>query len=354
MFALFGMFGFFGLAYLVEVIARFRSHPDPRIPGATSSGRAQYSRTTDVPQPRSVEAQTTDAPPMAYGAVLCTGLCALLGLLSCIPNSSFKTAFVWASLACGIVGLGLALPVRRSWLGKCALMVAACNLILWCALGPALGSAWGRNRPTARAPGEARTAAGLPASRHGLEVVRTGPPFIGEIDEGTVELIALAPHPSEGAAAWRADGSPATEPFPSNGGGSFAAGKVMREFALRVRSRTVPSTPLLNFDPAAGYFAMGSSTNAESADRTSLVHVLTVACPPDAQGVSFTVAVAEGSWQTVHILAKPARESAMAGAQSSDAGDSGRRISNSWKRSAVTSRSPFTTRSIRATKRRSL
>ncbi len=261
-------------------------------------------------------AQPTGAPPMAYAAMLFAGLGGLLGLLSSLPRPPVQQGFVVASLACGVVGLVLALPVLRSWLAKCALIVAACNLIIACAF--ALGTGWAWDRPVVAAT-VAQTGSGLVASRHGLEVVRTGPPFIGEIDEGTVELIALAPHPSDGAAAWRADGSPATEPFPSQGGSSSAAGKVMREFAIRVRSRSVPSTPLLNFNPASGFVGMGCSTNAEGDGRSSLVHVQAVACPPGAKTVSFTVAVAEGPWQTVHVLPKPTRESAMAGAQSSDA-----------------------------------
>jgi hypothetical protein len=92
----------------------------------------------------------------------------------------------------------------------------------------------------------------------------------------------------------------------------------MREVAIRVRSRTVPSTPRLNFDPASGFIAMGSSTNPASTDRTSLVHVHAIACPPGVKAVSFTVAVAEGPWQTMHVLRKPTRESPMAGEQSSD------------------------------------
>jgi hypothetical protein len=204
--------------------------------------------------------------------------------------------------------------VRKRWLGKYALTVAVCNLTIWLTL--AVGARWLEIRGRSMAATAPPFAGGFAASRHGPEVVRTGPPFIGDLDEGTVELIEVAPHPSNGAAAWRADGSPATEPLPTEGGSSSAAGKVMREIVIRVRSQTRPSTPVLRFAMGAGFFTMGSSTYPEG--PASLLHVQAIACPPDAATLNVTVAVAEGAWQTVHVLRKPTRESAMAGAQSSD------------------------------------
>ncbi|HEV7403058.1 MAG TPA: protein kinase [Chthoniobacteraceae bacterium] len=261
-------------------------------------------------------ARVRSAAPAADGIRSFSGV---LGV-ACVAASGVL-AWVWSdlpppspiplrlSLAAAILGLLLALPARKNWLGKSVLATAAA-IVFWLGICCFVTDARKSSSPRVAMPESL-------SSR--LEVVRVGPPFVGDLDEGTVELIALAPHPSQGAAAWRADGSPATEPFPSDGGSSSAAGKVMREFALRIRSKTVPSAPRLNFDPAAGFIAMGSSTNVENADGTSFLHVQAIACPPGSKEVSFTVAVAEGPWQTVFVLRKPTRESAMAGEESSDA-----------------------------------
>src|SRR5690606_21891443 len=47
-------------------------------------------------------------------------------------------------------------------------------------------------------------------------------PFIANYEHGSIELFALAPHPSTNAQAWLPNGVPSNQPFPSDHGNSWA------------------------------------------------------------------------------------------------------------------------------------
>ena len=141
------------------------------------------------------------------------------------------------------------------------------------------------------------------------EATHTGPPFVAHLAHGTVELLALAPHPSANALAWYPNGSPSTERFPSLGGANSAAGKVPLEIALRVRSRAgEPSTPVLRFDQESGVSGMSYSPRPDETSPIGLkgwTLTQAIACPPGAKTMNLEVGVAEGEWQTAFSAGKP-------------------------------------------------
>jgi len=149
--------------------------------------------------------------------------------------------------------------------------------------------------------------------------VHSGPPFVARLEQGTVELLALAQHPSSNAPSWHPDGSPSKEPFPSAGGSSSSAGNIMKEIAFRVRSRAgTPSEPVLRIDPESGVRGMGGSVNWDDKNQTALTYVRPISCPPGARQMSLKVGVAEGDWQTVFPLNMPTASSAMTSRETSD------------------------------------
>ena len=141
------------------------------------------------------------------------------------------------------------------------------------------------------------------------EATHTGPPFVARLAHGTVELLALAPHPSAKALVWHPDGSASNERFPSLGGTNSAAGKIALEIALRVRSRAgEPSAPVLQFDQESGVSGMSSSSCSDERSTqgvTGLTLTQAIACPPGAKTMNLKVGVAEGEWQTAFSAGKP-------------------------------------------------
>jgi len=111
-------------------------------------------------------------------------------------------------------------------------------------------------------------------------------PFIGNFSRGTVELLALAPHPSTNGPAWYPDGTLSDEPFPEFDARNWADGKLMREIAFKIHSRAgKPSSPVVRFSPESGVFGMGASSKWDDRNPATLTFVQAIACPP---GVAIT------------------------------------------------------------------
>ncbi len=128
------------------------------------------------------------------------------------------------------------------------------------------------------------------------------PPFIAKYRGGTVELLALAPHPSTNGPAWLPNGASATDPFPFRDGKSSAAGKVMKEIAFRIHSEADDaSQPVTKYEPES-VRGMGSSfwsINPKSKER---MFVQAIACAPEAKQVNVRLGIADGDWQVIKSL----------------------------------------------------
>ena len=130
--------------------------------------------------------------------------------------------------------------------------------------------------------------------------------------QGTVELLALAPHPSTNAQSWYPDGSPASEPFPfderfsSGYDTSSTTESVTQEIAIRVRTRTGSlSSPVLRFDKDARVICMGSILHPENPNQTALLYLQGISCPRETKSTNIKLGVAEGDWERVISTEKP-------------------------------------------------
>ena len=201
----------------------------------------------------------------------------------------------------GVAAVETDVPPRLSY-GKIARLIGiGIGIIL---IGTVLAAFLGllmRYNPAEPTPSSAASSEIL---RH--EMVQTGPPFVAQLAQGTVELLALASHPSANAPSWHPDGSPGKERFPSLGGTDSAGGKIVKEIAFHLRTRAGPlSDPVVLYAPDSGVSGMGSSFDGENKKTAVLTYVQAIACPPDAKSMNLKVGVAEGVWETFVSLGKP-------------------------------------------------
>ncbi|QDV23180.1 serine/threonine-protein kinase [Aureliella helgolandensis] len=143
-------------------------------------------------------------------------------------------------------------------------------------------------------------------------------PFEGAYSLGKVELVAMCLQGSSAQPLWKANGEPCTdELIPERGGSSSAAGKVIKEIAIRVRSETnLASKPRLRFAPEARIAAMGGSFFPPDTKREHAMLIQTIACPPEALETNVEVGIADGDWKTRLTFARHPRQHHFSGSQS--------------------------------------
>jgi serine/threonine protein kinase len=150
------------------------------------------------------------------------------------------------------------------------------------------------------------TAAEMASSRHetlpmtASVIARAvnSPPFTAEHGHGSIELVALAPHPSANAQAWLPNGVPTNEPFPCDSGKFWADGKVMKEMAFRIHDRNGSAgSPVIKVDPASGVGQMGTSQTGPRPGSSGRFCVTKLACPPNAKEMNVQIGIAAGEWE---------------------------------------------------------
>ena len=143
-------------------------------------------------------------------------------------------------------------------------------------------------------------------------------PFEGAYSLGQVELVAVCLQGSSDQPLWKANGEPCTdELIPERGGSSSAAGKVIKEIAIRVRSETkLASKPRLRFAPEARIAAMGGSFFPPDTKREHAMLIQTIACPPESLETNVEVGIADGDWKTPLTFARHPRQHHFSGSQS--------------------------------------
>ena len=124
-------------------------------------------------------------------------------------------------------------------------------------------------------------------------------PFEGAYRLGKVELVALRLTDPTDHQVWKANGEPgADEVVPDRDGFSSAAGKVIKEIVVQVRSETkLASQPQLRFSSESGIAAMGCSFYRPDVLRVHAMLIQTIACPPEAMDMSVDVGIADGDWK---------------------------------------------------------
>ncbi|HEV7867475.1 MAG TPA: protein kinase [Chthoniobacteraceae bacterium] len=141
-------------------------------------------------------------------------------------------------------------------------------------------------------------------------VTRARAPFIGEFSQGSIELVAIVPHPSGWQMGWRMDGSPTSEgPFMNEGSKTFPdAGQIAREFVFRTRN--LPrgaSLPRFHVTDAAATAGGAGGVEAPGASGESLPdhHLLAATLPHNARTADIRAGVASGPWHTLYEGAAP-------------------------------------------------
>jgi hypothetical protein len=145
-----------------------------------------------------------------------------------------------------------------------------------------------------------KTSASQPS---GTSRLLNSPPFVGSYGEGTIELIALAPQPSTNAQTWLPNGVPTNDPFPEDAGTGWAAGKVIREIAFRIRSRAGTSgSPSFRFRPESSISELGSTLNSEQPSTDGRLGIKTFGVPADAKEMNISIGIPDGDWLEVITL----------------------------------------------------
>ncbi len=125
-------------------------------------------------------------------------------------------------------------------------------------------------------------------------------PYVARLGQGTVELVGVSEHPSAGRPWWAADGLPYTgRPLFTWGSHSTPYGDQMaREFVIRLSG--IPedaSWTIWRMDPITGWAGggVGHGPNQEAPD----LKMISATLPSSARGVTLSVRVATGPWETV-------------------------------------------------------
>jgi len=156
----------------------------------------------------------------------------------------------------------------------------------------------------------------------GAPVRQMHPPFMASYHEGTVELVALAPHPSAGESCWQPDGAPSTERMPELEGHNWAAGKIVREILLRVHSQSgTPPSPVLRFDRTSNFSGMGHAIYPADKKTPLMIIYQQFAAPPGACQFNVQVGVADGPWETALAFDRPANQYEFSASQGGGAND---------------------------------
>lgn len=128
-------------------------------------------------------------------------------------------------------------------------------------------------------------------------------PFVARFSGGTVEALALAPHPATNGLSWLPNGAPTKTPFPESNGNAWAQGKIMKEIAFRIRSESgEPSFPQIEYAPEHAVSGMGGSLTAESPGSKTSLFLQTLSCSPGTHETNLRMGIADSPWEEARTL----------------------------------------------------
>lgn len=124
--------------------------------------------------------------------------------------------------------------------------------------------------------------------------------WTAQFPHGSLELVAIAPHPSQGRQWWRPDGSLMFDPDFETLGAFLAPDDQRQEFELVWRSHELPvgaSIPQFKIAPSGGYVTGGvrSKTGEEMGDH----QLIAVSLPRNVEAIQIDAGLASGAWKTV-------------------------------------------------------
>jgi serine/threonine protein kinase len=124
--------------------------------------------------------------------------------------------------------------------------------------------------------------------------------WTAQFPQGSLELVAIAPQPSQGRRWWRPDGQSMFEPGFETHGATLSPDDHLRVFELVWRSHDLPagaSIPQFTIAPSGGYATGGvrSITGEDMGDH----QLLAVSLPRNVETIQIDVGLASGAWTTV-------------------------------------------------------
>ncbi len=140
------------------------------------------------------------------------------------------------------------------------------------------------------------------AAAPAIVVTPDRPPFIGRLPQGSIELVAIARHPSDGGSWWQMNGAPATEgPFINRVSKSGAsAGRRAYEFI--VHKRDLPGDVTLSWKApdSLGSSAGGEPSLAVQPEKSLAGYEIILASFPEAiRATNVRAGIASGPWETL-------------------------------------------------------
>lgn len=124
-------------------------------------------------------------------------------------------------------------------------------------------------------------------------------PFEGAYSLGKIEIVALTRQGSKDEPLWKPNGEPSSDGTLFNrSSSSSAAGKVIKEINIRIRSDTnIVSNPIIRSQPDSGVSIMGGSVIRETTQRQNVTVIQRLACPPELLETNIEVGIADGDWK---------------------------------------------------------
>ena len=134
-------------------------------------------------------------------------------------------------------------------------------------------------------------------------VTTRNPPFIGAFSQGSIELVAVAPHSEQGARCWRMDGGPAVEgPFLTAASRSqIVRGQIARDFIFHTRDLPANASGLsqMILDSRISSGVGFPELAAEPGKPLSGYHFFAATFPDSQRSADFRVGIALGQWHTL-------------------------------------------------------
>ncbi|MGA2871854.1 MAG: hypothetical protein ABSF34_22175, partial [Verrucomicrobiota bacterium] len=137
----------------------------------------------------------------------------------------------------------------------------------------------------------------------------TNSPFVARLNQGSVELLAIADMPWSNTACWLADGAISRQPFPFDMtyGSVEAWVKYMNieKIAFRIHHQSLDgpiSSPVFRIDQESGVLPQGSVLKPSGPHSPDTTYIRVIACPTNATTMNVSLGIANGAWEIATTL----------------------------------------------------
>jgi serine/threonine protein kinase len=136
----------------------------------------------------------------------------------------------------------------------------------------------------------------------------TNSPFVARLNQGSVELLAIADMPWSNTACWLANGTISSEPFPTGDISSLGGsndGMIMKKTAFRIHNESSNgpvSMPICRLNKESGVSGGTSVMASGSSYSPAPIFYQSIACPTNATTMNVSLGIATGPWETTITL----------------------------------------------------